>query len=85
MIVFWILVLVTATLLFVGYPFLKPAPRTGKAGAGDAIEQEVMALRQKRSSSHQGYCSQCGVALRPSDRFCPECGAKVAQKERRNA
>jgi hypothetical protein len=42
------------------------------------IEAEVARLRRGRPAS---FCSQCGLALQPGDRFCPRCGAAVARQE----
>ncbi len=41
--------------------------------AVDAIERQVAELRRVK----QRFCSQCGVAVRPADSFCANCGASL--------
>ncbi len=57
---------------------LKSIDQAGSAGddAGDEIERQVAELRQER----QGFCSQCGVVVRPADRFCANCGAGLQRE-----
>jgi hypothetical protein len=50
----------------------------GRAGQGlvGRIEKDVLTLRQKKPQSR---CSSCGAGRRPADRFCPRCGAPLAE------
>jgi len=54
------------------YGFIKRTPSKPKA-AKKHLHHE------KKSYFHQGmkYCSQCGSALHPYDRFCKHCGARL--------
>jgi hypothetical protein len=41
----------------------------------DALEAEILALRQQRR-----FCAACGTALPKVARFCPDCGTPVAAR-----
>ena len=49
----------------------------------DAAEQAIAARRQRSRPAASGggvakvYCSQCGQAALPGDKFCAKCGAKL--------
>jgi len=36
--------------------------------------------KRKSSPASSGSCSKCGTSITPNDKFCPDCGAKVAEK-----
>jgi hypothetical protein len=63
----------------------RPAPAASPAGGtsaeADAVEQAIAARRQRSrsaaASSEKVYCSQCGQAALPGDKFCAKCGAKL--------
>lgn len=47
------------------------------------VEEELDDLRQERGTGRGRpslYCPECGKPVKPSDNFCPSCGARVADR-----
>ena len=50
----------------------------GRSRADDEVEQAVTALRKKGGGLVAPACPSCGTKVKPGDRFCAQCGEKVA-------
>jgi len=57
------------------------APAAPRIGDEDDVERAIAARRKPRAAATSGndkiYCSQCGQAALPGDKFCAKCGAKL--------
>jgi len=75
MIIFLAFLLIVATLIFVGYPLVRPLLGPESEAS---IEEEVARLRRETRRSTKLACYKCGASYnRPGDKFCHYCGSKL--------
>lgn len=81
------LLLIVATLISLGYPWLRPrasvsSSRKSESDARsiqileDDIERDIKRLRQTGKPTRE-VCRKCGAEYPKEARFCPQCGAKL--------
>ncbi len=78
MIAFWVVLMIAATVLFVGYPLLESTIESEAA-----IEEEVARLRKKQERDRELFCPDCGADYRPKDKFCQHCGSRLNDRRSR--
>lgn len=48
-------------------------------GSSQGAQIEAIVLAMPAVSTRPNFCVHCGYRLRPSDRFCPQCGKRIDQ------
>ena len=51
--------------------------QTKAADPDDNLEEMIASRRRDRQETSSGFCPQCGIAVRKSDKFCSKCGTDL--------